>query len=282
MFKLSIQNAYGRTLQLTDVKEYDVESIIGLDPPDARLFESKNTTFDGNKLNDTTVDDRLITITLKINGNAEKNRLKLYDYLKIKQKHRIFYSNSSRSVYIDGILQSMPIGIFDKSEMTQISFVCNEPYFKDFVEIDADLSNISKLFEFPFEIETPIPFSEIQVGSGQLLINKGDVETGMKFKMYAARGAVENPVIYNLETGEMLKLNTSMDEGDEIDIVTIFMNKEIKRIRNLEETNLINRFDNESTWLQLRPGGNTFLINADSGAINLDVYVDVNVLYQGV
>ena len=89
-------------------------------------------------------------------------------------------------------------------------------------------------------------------------------------------------MIYNLETGEMLKLNTSMDEGDEIDIVTIFMNKEIKRIRNLEETNLINRFDNESTWLQLRPGGNTFLINADSGAINLDVYVDVNVLYQGV
>lgn len=73
-----------------------------------------------------------------------------------------------------------------------------------------------------------------------------------------------------------------MQEGDEIDISTIYMKKAVTRIRDGEETNLIDNVSYDSTWLQLKPGGNTFLVNADIGVINLDVYVDVNVLYQGV
>lgn len=283
MFDLYIENEYKQMLKLSEkIQEYSIISIAGLDPPDAQIYEMKNSIQDGNAYNNATLDDRIIVLTFAINGPAEVNRLELYKYLKIKRKHRIYYKNGVRDVYIDGYLESFPISFFEQKEIAQATFRCPEPYFKDFIEIDGNISVLQKLFEFPFEIEEPIPFSEFKVGEGQLLINKGDVETGMVFKLYAERGTVINPVIYNLESGEKFALNITMQEGDEIDVSTIYMNKAVTRIRDGEKTNLIDDVSYDSTWLQLKPGGNTFLVNADVGVINLDVYVDVNVLYQGV
>lgn len=264
------------------IQEYSIMSVAGLDPPTAQIYEMKNSIQDGNIYNSASLEDRIIIVTFAINGPAETNRLELYKYLKIKRVHRIYFKNGSRDVYIDGYLESFPISFFEQKEVAQATFRCPDPYFKDFITIDGDLSVVQKLFEFPFEIEEPIPFSEFKIGEGQLLINKGDVETGMLFKLYAERGTVINPVIYNLETGEKFEIETTMQEGDEIDVNTIYMQKAVTRIRDGAETNLIDNVSYDSTWLQLKPGGNTFLVNADIGTINLDVYVDVNVLYQGV
>ena len=283
MYDLYIENEYKQMLKLSEkIQEYSIISIEGLNPPDAQIYEMKNSIQDGNIYNNASLEDRIIVVTFTINGPAEENRLELYKYLKIKKIHRIYFKNGSRDVYIDGYLENFQISFFEQKEIAQATFRCTDPYFKDFVAIDGDLSIIQKLFEFPFEIEQPIPFSEFRIGEGQLLINKGDVETGMIFKFYAERGTVINPVIYNLETGEKFKIETTMQEGDEIDVNTIYMQKAVTRIRDGEETNLIDDVSYDSSWLQLKPGGNTFLVNADIGAINLDVYIDVNVLYQGV
>ena len=283
MYEFYVQNEYGQMIKLSEkIQEYSIIEISGLTPPNAQIYEMKNSNQDGNIANGASLEDRIVVVTFAINGPAEENRLELYKYFKIKKTHRLFFKNGSRDVYIDGILESFPIGLFDEKEIAQATFRCPDPYFKDFVEIDADISVIQKLFEFTFEIEEPIPFSEFRIGEGQILINKGDVETGMVFKLYAVRGTVINPVIYNLDTGAKMQLETVMQEGDEIDISTIYMKKSIIRTRDNEETNLINAMTYDSSWLQLNPGGNTFLVNADVGAINLDVYVDVNVLYQGV
>ena len=283
MYDLYIENEYKQMLKLSEkIHEYSIMSVAGLDPPTAQIYEMKNSMQDGNMYNNASLEDRIIVITLAINGPAETNRLELYKYLKIKRVHRIYFKNGSRDVYIDGYLENFQISFFEQKEVAQATFRCPDPYFKDFITIDGDISVVQKLFEFPFEIEEPIPFSEFKIGEGQLLINKGDVETGMLFKMYAERGTVINPVIYNLENGEKFALNITMQEGDEIDISTIYMKKAVTRIRDGEETNLIDNVSYDSTWLQLKPGGNTFLVNADVGAIHLDVYVDVNVLYQGV
>ena len=283
MYDLYIENEYKQMLKLSEkIQEYSIMSVAGLDPPTAQIYEVKNSIQDGNMYNNASLEDRIIVITFAINGPAETNRLELYKYLKIKRVHRIYFKNGSRDVYIDGYLESFQISFFEQKEVAQATFRCPDPYFKDFITIDGDISVVQKLFEFPFEIEKPIPFSEFKIGEGQLLINKGDVETGTLFKMYAVRGTVINPVIYNLDTGAKMQLETVMQESDEIDISTIYMKKSIIRTRDNEKTNLINAITYDSSWLQLNPGGNTFLVNADVGAINLDVYVDVNVLYQGV
>lgn len=283
MYEFYVQNEYGQMLKLSEkIQEYSIISIEGLAPPNAQIYEMKNSQKDGNIDNGASLDDRVIVVTFAINGPAEDNRLELYKYFIIKRMHRLFFKNGRRNVYIDGRMESFSIGLFEEKEIAQATFRCSDPYFKDFVEIDADLSVIQKLFEFPFMIEEPIPFSEIRIGDGQLLINYGDVETGMTIKMYAVRGTVINPAIYHVETGEIIKLNTVMQEGDEIDICTVYMKKKIIRIRDGVETNLIDSFTYDSEWLQLQPGGNTMIVNAEVGAMNLDVYIDVNVLYQGV
>lgn len=283
MYEFSVQNEYNQTIELSKMQsEYQIISIAGLDPPNAQIYEIKNSGMDGNIYNDSSLEDRIITVTFSIEGPAEENRLNLYNYFKIKKRHRLFFENYSRSVYIDGYLESFPIGIFDQKEIAQASFRCPDPYFKDFITVDADLSSIQKKFEFPFSIEEPIPFSTIEVGEGQLLINKGDVETGMVIRFYAARGPVENPVITNAETGAKFQVDIEMDPFDEVKVNTIKMNKSVILVSGSDETNLVDDIVQGSTWLQLNPGGNTFIVNAVDGAENLDVYIDVNTLYQGV
>lgn len=283
MYEFSIQNEYNQTIELSKMQsEYSIISIAGLDPPNAQIYEMKNSGMDGNIFNSSSLEDRIISVTFAINGPAEENRLNLYKYMKIKRRHRLFFENYSRNVYIDGYLESFSIGIFDQKEIAQASFRCPDPYFKDFMIVDADLSSIQKCFEFPFEIMEPIPFSTIQVGEGQLLINKGDIETGMIIRFIASRGSVENPVITNADTGEKFKVEVEMDQYDEIRVNTISMNKSVMYISGTNEYNLVDDIAQGSTWLQLNPGGNTFIINATDGAENLDVFIDVNTLYQGV
>lgn len=43
--------------------------------------------------------------------------------------------------------------------------------------------------------------------------NEGDVSTGMRIR-FTALGTVTNPILLNVDTGEFIKLNVTMQTGD--------------------------------------------------------------------
>lgn len=126
-----------------------------------------------------------------------------------------------------------------------------------------------------------IPFSNILTDQEKTVLNDGDVETGMVI-VFRARGSVTNPVIYNLETNELFKVNVTMSEGDEIQINTIKKQKAVVLISNGVTTSIIGSLTSNSTWLQLMPGDNTFTVTADTNPQNLDAYCTVTNQYEGV
>ena len=77
MYTLIAQNKYGEQLELTRNEAYVIESIEGLDPPDAVINTTRNANTDGSVFNSSYVDNRQITITMAINGPAEANRINL-------------------------------------------------------------------------------------------------------------------------------------------------------------------------------------------------------------
>lgn len=281
MFNLTVQNKYGQQLELTHNDAYVIENIDGLDPPDAQINTTKNANDDGSIYNSSYVDNRVITITLAINGPAEENRINLYKYFKSKMPVRLYYTNGTRDVYIDGYVRNMPIGFFNKKQIAQITIFCPKPFFNSSADNIVDFSSVHSLFEFPFAIEEPIPFSELLIDQEKTIINNGDIETGMLI-VIRARGGLINPTIYNMETNEYLTLNVSMIEGDEIQINTKKKEKSVIKISNGVTTNIVGKLANGSTWFQLSPGDNLFTTTAETNPENMDVYCMITAQYEGV
>ena len=152
MYTLIAQNKYGQQLELTHNEAYVIESIEGLDPPDAVINTTRNANADGSVFNSSYVDNRTIIITLAINGPAEDNRINLYKYFKNKYPVRLFYKNNTRNVYIDGYCKNIQIEFFNQKQIAQITIICPEPFFNGSEKEIIDFSSVNPLFEFPFEV----------------------------------------------------------------------------------------------------------------------------------
>lgn len=282
MYTLIAQNKYGQQIELTHNEAYVIESIEGIDPPEAVINVVKNANADGSVFNSAYVNERQIIITLAINGPAEDNRINLYRYFKNKYPIRLFYKNGIRDVYIDGFCKNMQVSFFNQKQIAQMTMVFPDPFFKSVNNDMIDFSNVVKDFEFPFEIVTPIPFSEIHAGEEKDIYNMGDVETGMEFYLTAI-GSISNPTIWNIQTNEYYKLNISLSKGDEIYINTNSKYKKVSKITSAGVvSNIIGNLVNGSTWLQVEPGSNIFTLTADSNPQNLEAYCAISNRYEGV
>ena len=283
MYTFTVENQYGQVLELTHNDAYAVKSILGLDPPDGIINTVRNAGQDGTVFNSAYMDERVITITLAINYPAEINRINLYKYFKIKYPVKIRYRNGSRNVWIIGYTQSVQVAFFDKKEGAQITVRCPNPYFNDDLTVKQEMSNITALFEFPFAIEEqdPVEMSRIELGREQSISNGSDVPIGMKIRIYAS-GAVVNPQIYNVHTGEFLKILDEMQTGDVIEISTIRGSKSAIRYREGVKSSLIGYFAEGSVWLQLLPGENVMTMYADSGPEYMYVEITSTDQYEGV
>lgn len=153
MYTLIAQNKYGQQLELTNNNAYSIKSIDGLDPPDSVINTTRNAYADGSVFNSSYIDDRTITITLAINSPAEDNRINLYKYFKTKFPIRLYYSNDTRNVYIDGYVKSMNISFFEKKQVAQIVVFCPKPLFNGVENQIISFSAVGSLFEFPFSVE---------------------------------------------------------------------------------------------------------------------------------
>lgn len=282
MYTLIAQNKYGEQLELTHNDAYVITNIDGIDPPDAVINTTRNASADGSVYNSAYVDNRTITITLSINGPAEANRINLYRYFKAKYNVRLYYQNATRNVYIDGYVQNFSIEFFEKKQIAQIVIFCPNPFFNGSANTVVNFESIMDLFEFPFSIpEAGIEFSTLETENETDIINGGDVETGVLITLRAA-GTVGNPAIYNSGTNEYFKLNITMNDGDVITINTRKKEKSVILTSGGSDTNIIGKMEFGSTWFQLQPGDNMFIITADTMPENMYCTFTIVNQFEGV
>lgn len=278
MYDLILENRNGDRIELAHNLDYAVTEIDGLYPPSANIVTSETSLFDGAKYNSSKVNVRQIDIALSILRDAETNRIALYKVVKSKQYIKLTYRNGSREVYIEGYVSQMSVDMFSLNQPVTISILCPEPYFKDATEIIDAISTVVDAFTFPFAItaDKKIPFSY----RGEILelniVNNGDVETGLTIEMYAS-GQVKNPAVLNRDTGEYFRLLTTLETGDVVYITTDRGNKRVRVFRDGVYVNLFNYIAQGSTWLQLQPGDNVFVYEAED---ETEQYLDVRFVYR--
>jgi hypothetical protein len=108
-----------------------------------------------------------------------------------------------------------------------------------------------------------------------MLDNPGDVPCGCVI-VFKAIGTVTNPEIMNVDTGEVMRLLTTMTADEEISVYTHFAGKRIVLTRGGFCQNAFEYMDTASTFIQLTPGINTLRYDA---ADNLDL-LEVTVFYK--
>ena len=282
MYSLKVENDRGNTLELTNNPNYTVFKIEGLNPPQATINSSVNTTTDGSNINSVRLENRNIVIYIAMEGDIEANRINLYKYFPVKKNVKLMFSNEARKIQIEGYVELVECDLFTSREVAQISIICPKPYFKDVNDLVTTFGDVSPMFEFPFSIpKSGVEISAITTNQRKSIVNTGDIETGIIIKLFAV-GTVVNPVIYDVLNRTQLKLNFTMLASDTILINTNVGEKSIELIRDGVTYNAMGYMAQNSSWFELQSGDNVFTYDADSGNSYLQLTFTTSILYSGV
>lgn len=283
MFTLKIENTNGDIFELThNSPNYYVTSVQGLTPPATAVNTATAGKIDGTFFNSARVEQRNIVITVVLNGDIEANRQRLYTIFPRKTPCTVYFKNANRDVKIIGYVEMLEGDLFVQREQMQISIICPRPYFEALQTLYTELSKIIALFEFPFSIVTPIPFSEILDYPICTISNTGDVTCGTTIEVdfYDDASGLK---IFNTTMQTFFELDFEFEENDHVVINTNSGQMGVSLYRDGVQTNLLNYVAQNSTWLRIAPGENTFTFTVETGdAENVKIHFTTALLYGGV
>ena len=280
MFTLKIENTRGEIFELTNnEQDYAVVGVSGLTRPDTTVNTSSGVA-DGEYYNSSKVGMRNIVIDVLLRGDIETNRQRLYKIFPLKTACTVYFKNYNRDVKIKGYVEVLDGDLFVEQEQIQISIICPQPYFESLKTLYTELSKIMRLFEFPFCITEPIPFSEKRNLPLCSILNNGDTTCGVILTI-SISGEVSDLRIYNTATQQFFGLDYEFQENDQITLNTQSGQKNISLIRDGKTINLLSSMQAGSSWIQLATGINNFTFTADGADFVKIIFATVE-LYGGV
>lgn len=288
-----ITNYRGESLTLELANPYSsgfaVTGINGLGPNKATINDVEVTTNDGSVFNSAKVNPRNIVLNLEFMATdpdeVEALRQKTYKYFPLKKKLTFEIITDKRHVKIFGYTESNEPVIFSKNENTQISIICPYPFFQSVTERNRVMFyGEEPAFEFPFSNEGEEPVLEmgyVHMVTEANVLYTGDSEVGIIITIHAI-GSAKNVSIFNLDTGESMKLKVDLVKGDDIIISTVKGEKYVHKLQDGVDTNALNCIDRDADWFLLSKGDNLFAYTAEEGLRNLDFQIQNYILYEGV
>lgn len=286
MYTLKVENSKHEILELThDERNFQITNIDGLNPVQATINRSIIAGVDGSRFNSSRLEERNIVITIKLNGDVEANRIRLYQFFKTKDWCKIYYKNSHRDVFIEGYVETIEISPFSQNETMQVSILCPQTYFKSINEIIDDISKTSSLFCFEFAIDSndPIEFSNIDNERITNVLNDSESDTGLIIEINVLDD-INKIRLINVVTGETFQLRGTFLANDLITINTNKGSKSIILTRNGVKSNIFTYMTKGSTFFQLSAGDNFYSYLVDDGANDerIHVYYKHYDTYRGV
>lgn len=287
-------------LELTRPEDsgYIIESVDGLGPVKATINVTEVITNDGGIYNSARSSIRNLVFHLKYlqtdTESIEDIRQKSYKFFPLKKSIKVLIETDNRSLSCEGYIESNEQDIFSKQTGCQISIVCPDPYLYTTELNVKNLSDVQPMFEFPFEnlslTEPKLELSRIFKKAQHEIIYYGEVDIGVSILIHA-RGEVNNITLHNLNTRELMAIDTDkiatltgvpFGVGDTILINTKKNNKRILLVRNGEKYNILNCLRRDSKWFVLTKGINNFAYTAESGSENLELIFSNETIYDGV
>ena len=241
-----------------------------------------NSDQDGATLTSVKIEPREITITGDIEKNIkeDENRDFLLRFFNPKQKGIMYITRNNISRKIQYQVSSLDFTtnkLYEYIDFTLVLECIEEPYFSDAKNSGNYLTLISPQFTFPLAISPTKSMGYKTYKPVMPLVNDGDKETGIEIIVTAKRGKMNN-IKFTLNNNEYMKINTTLEQWDELIINTNPRKKSI----TLNGVNIINKIDTNSSFFSLKIGKNILKYECDDGSTNIDIDVQFYRKYLGV
>lgn len=282
--KVIFTNVKGQSIELTNRMPFLLESVEGKGDVSANVQMQSAPFQDGATFIDTTLETRALELIVNIKAHSrdELNAFKQQITSIFNPRlglGKLVYSNGNIQREIEVVSTSVPVFPTGEAkgkwfQRTVINLVAPNPYWQGLEIENHKLEDFVGSFKFPFHL--PMRFSSR--GDSRVLFNSGDVPTPIQVEF---RGVAVNPKITNMETGEFIRVNRTIEEGYKLIINTAFGNKRVEIIApDGTVTNAFHYIDLDSTFFSLDVGNTKIGFIADGG--NPEVYVTYKNRYLSV
>lgn len=276
--ELTYINSGGESITLKQNRPYFLTKIDGTGNIRQTVNTFKAPDQDGAFYISSTLDMRNITLEGTIVANtpdeAYTRRQRLLQIFSPKLRGTLLY----RGRQISCVVEEAGFSVSSRQRIPSffISLLCPSPFFETLDEIREELASWMPLFEFELEIpEDGMEFGARQPSQIITVDNIGDVACGCEI-VFRALGAVTNPELLNIDTGEYIRLLTTMSAGDELRVYTHFAGKRVVSVSGSTITNAFSLLDTGSVFFQLAAGINTLRYDA---SVNMDL-LEVSIYFR--
>ena len=282
--EITYVNSDGESLTIRQSKPYFIERLNGTGSIRNTVTTFKAPEQDGAFYVSSTLDMRNITlegtIVASTADEAYELRKNFLRFFSPKKSGTLIFRERQISCVVEDV--ALSVSVRERVPKYFISLLCPSPFFETLDEVREELATWDALLEFPFEI----PEEGIELGLRQpsqiiSVDNYGDVPCGCEI-IFRAAGPVTNPELLHMDTGEYVRILTTMNNGDEYRIYTHFAGKRVISIIDNVESNAFYLLDTDSNFFQLTPGKNNLRYDASINLDLLDVYINYRPQFLGV
>lgn len=164
----------------------------------------------------------------------------------------------------------------------EMMLFCPKPFWYSLTAASYTLGGFTAAFRFPVNYAQPHRFG-VRTSIGWLnAYNPGALAVPFTATL-KSDGAVVNPTVLNIITGQSIRILTTLTPGQVIEIYRTTTDKlAVKRTEDGTEENIFALLDEDSDLLELAPGDNLLKATADSGETSLQVTVRFYPMVSGI
>lgn len=233
----------------------------------SNLYTTQGFSQVGETVQGRSVGGRTINVKGAILGNIQNGKSRLRSVFTPFSSGTLFFENQYKTrVFVKQSPSFSPVKNNGKFTM---QFFAPFPFFYTMQEKINTIGSFLPMFSFPVNYANPHQFGKTQTGGYLLLKNDGDVKVPFTINIKCI-GRSTNPTVGNLHTFEMLKLNGTLQNGDDVRIwrdENDILKAELKREN--EAIDIISWIDEKSNLFELNVGDNLVTISDEEGGADL-------------
>ena len=289
--KITCTNEDGISVIFTDqFSPWLLEDCEGIYETQNTVSTSENTMTDGSTYQGSTAKMRNIILTLRDRPDSDhmSNRALLYSLFKAKAAGVFLYEENQTVRQINYYVESVSIDAVKRARRATVSLLCPNPYFTDLQDMSVQMSGWVSAFEWPHEFTAQGEEFGYRTQERIKTINNDSAADNIGITIIIeAQGEATNPTVTHIEQGESITIGTtgnplSLSSGDKIIITTHTNNKHVYLVSNGVQEEINEYLSEDSEFLQLNHGSNTFGYSAGSGEQYLTVTISYRYRYVGV
>lgn len=217
-YKVAFQNDIGR-IEFTIRNGIAIEKITSLSQQNAEFETTKSNRQIGEKLEHERVNPKTINIRGTLLGACDTMREQMIHVIAPLSEGKLIFNDTYELTV--RVKASPDIERYAANAKFNFSLYAPYPYWHKRERTQTMLVGLKGLFSFPWNISDPNPFRFSETTETGYVTVQNDGEAPADWTVtFSALGQVVNPSVYNMETGEYVKILKTMNDGEKIIIST--------------------------------------------------------------